>query len=291
MKIAFDYPFFLLMLFLGICFFKCKRENLKIFFSKIDFLPKFSLKKASFMEFFIFSLLVLSLSSPFTYESFQIDKRKGRDLVLAIDASGSMDESLKGSNKSKFQIVLEDAREFIKNRFDDNIGVVIFGSFSYIASPITYDMKALEFILKYLETQIAGNNTAIGEAIFRSVEALKKGDAKEKVIILLTDGHHNSGSISPKKAVEEAKKIGARIYTLAIADADASLLKKIAKESGGEFFHIKDKSDLKEVFKRIDSLEPSLIRSGIYKGKKYLFPYFLSFAFFLLLYLFIKRMV
>jgi len=289
MNISFEYPFFLILLPLGICFFKCSRESMELFFPKVEFLPKFSFKTSYFLQFLIFSLLVLALSAPFSYKNFISNPKKGRDLVLAIDASGSMDERFAKSNKSKFQTVIQMAKDFVKKRFDDNIGIVIFGSFAYIASPITYDMKALEFILNYLESGVAGNNTAIGDAIFWAVKALKSEKSKEKVIILLTDGHQNSGGISIKKAVLEAKKIKAKIYTLAIGDADKKLLKKIAKKSKGKFFYVKDKESLQKVFKEIDSLEPSKIRSGFYEDKKYLFPIFLIFSLFLIFYLLLRK--
>ena len=234
MNISFEYPFFLILLPLGICFFKCSRESIELFFPKVEFLPKFSFKTSYFLQFLIFSLLVLALSAPFSYKNFISNPKKGRDLVLAIDASGSMDERFAKSNKSKFQTVIQMAKDFVKKRFDNNIGIVIFGSFAYIASPITYNMKALEFILNYLESGVAGNNTAIG-------------------------------------------------------DADKKLLKKIVKKSKGKFFYVKDKESLQKVFKEIDSLEPSKIRSGFYEDKKYLFPIFLIFSLFLIFYLLLRK--
>lgn len=291
MKISFEYPIFFIFLFLIVCFYRCKRDELKIYFAKTDLLPKFWIPKKSILPALIYALLILALASPFSYSSIKENQKKGRDLVLAIDASGSMEFDWDG--KSKFQRVIELAKEFIKKRYDDNIGVVVFGSFAYIASPVTYDLKALDFILNYLQTSVAGNSTAIGEAIYQSTRALKRGDGKKKVIVLLTDGYHNSGKISPKKAVEIAKKEGIKIYTIGIGDDfDKNLLKKIAKESGGKMFSAKKSEDLKKVFDELNSLEKSPLRSGIYVDKHELFVYPLILALILsLFYLYKKRAV
>ncbi len=192
--------------------------------------------------------------------------------------------------KSKFQRVLELSKDFLKKRFDDNIGVVVFGSFAYIASPVTYDLKALNFILDYLDTSIAGNSTAIGEAIYQSIKALEKSNAKNKVIVLLTDGYHNSGQISPKEATKLAKEKNIKIYAIGIGDEfDKELLQKIASKTKGKMFTAKNSEDLKNIFDELNTLEKSPIRSGNYINKKELFIFPLSIALFLILYYIIKN--
>ncbi len=287
MNLGFDYPLFFLLLLLVPCFFRCKRENIKIYFSKTDFLPKLWLPKKDYLIVAVFILLVVSLTSPFLYSFTQTNQKKGRDLVLAIDASGSMGFDMEG--KSKFQRVLELSKDFLKKRFDDNIGVVVFGSFAYIASPVTFDLKALNFILDYLDTSVAGNSTAIGEAIYQSIKALEKSNAKNKVIILLTDGYHNSGQVSPKEAIKLAKEKKIKIYTIGIGDEfDKNLLQKIAYETKGKMFAAKNSEDLKNIFEELNTLEKSPIRSGNYVNKRELFIFPLSFALFLTLYYIIK---
>jgi len=288
MNIGFDYPIFFLLLLLIPCFFRCKRENLKIYFSKTDLLPKFWLPKKDFLIVSIFILLVISLTSPFLYSSIQTNQKKGRDLILAIDASGSMGFDMDG--KSKFQRVLELSKDFLKKRFDDNIGIVVFGSFAYIASPVTYDLKALNFILDYLDTSVAGNSTAIGEAIYQSIKALEKSNAKNKVIVLLTDGYHNSGQISPKEAIKLAKKKNIKIYTIGIGDEfDKKLLQKIASNTKGKTFAAKNSEDLKNIFDELNRLEKSPIRSGNYINKQQLFIITLSIALILIFFYIFKN--
>ncbi len=282
MNITLSHPAALLLLLLLPCFWRCKREPLRIYFSKTSLYPTSLFSKTALLAPTIFSLLVISAAGPFVYSSVDFGTKKGRDLVLAIDTSGSMDFEIDG--KSKFAIVKELAKNFIQSRYDDNIGIVSFGSFAYIASPITYDLQALSFLLDFLQTSLAGNNTAIGEAIDRSLEALQAGDAKEKVIVLFTDGYHNAGAISPKAAVQKAKKMGVKIYTVGIGeDFDKKLLAKIAKESGGKSFAAKTKEDLQKVFDAIAQLEPSPIRNKIYRDKIALFWLFSLFAAILIL--------
>ncbi|BAF69705.1 vWA domain-containing protein [Nitratiruptor sp. SB155-2] len=280
MNIAFEYPWFLTLLPLVVCFIQCKREHLKIYFAKTNLFPRFQIR-FTFLPLLTFLLFVIALSNPFLYSSIKLDDRKGRDLVLALDASGSMEESLY-DEKSKFEVVKSMAQNFFHKRFDDNIGIVIFGSFAYIAAPLTYDTKALDFLINYLEPSIAGNNTAIGEGLWQGIKALQADTAKQKVLILITDGHHNSGSISPRQAVEKAKKLGIKIYTIGLGDADKHLLEQIAKESGGKFFYAKSEEDLQSIFSELNKLEPSPIRSGSYENKRYLFTYFLIAALLLL---------
>jgi len=189
---------------------------------------------------------------------------------LALDASGSMEFEL--GDKSKFDTLIEVAKNFLQKRFDDNVGIVVFGSFAYTAAPITYDLKALEFILRYLQPSIAGNATAIGDALWEAIKDLAKSRSKEKVILLVTDGHHNAGSHSPKEAVELAKKSHIKIYTIGIGkEYDKNLLLRIAKETGAKSFAASSKEDLQKIFDELDSLEPSPIRSGIYLDKHPLF--------------------
>ncbi len=280
MNIAFEHPYAFLLLIFALCFFLCPRSPLSIYFVRNDLLPRFGFHTKWFV-LLSFIFMVIALAQPFRYSSFELGERRGRDLALVIDASGSMEENF--GQKSKFDTVKEMAMEFFKHRYNDNIAIVIFGSFAYIAAPLTYDTKALEFIIQYLEPSIAGNNTAIGDGLYQAIKALEKGKAKEKVIVLISDGQQNSGKISPKEAVDLAKKRNITIYTIGLGDVDKALMQKIAKQSGGKFFYAKSPKDLEEIFQTLDSLEPSPIRSGHYVDKRPLFYPFLLLAFVLFL--------
>jgi len=237
----------------------------------------------------LFSLMVFALAKPFVYDARADLHKKGRDLILAIDASGSMAQSgldAKDRLKTKYETTLELSRDFIEKRFDDNMGAVIFGTFAYTASPLTYDLKSLSHLLEMTNVGLAGESTALGDAIMQSIRTLSYGEAQNKAVILLTDGYHNSGETSPKDAVDKAKALGIKIYTIGIGkktDYDASLLETIAKESGGSSYGASSATALVQIYKKIDILEPSPIRSENYLNQKLLTLYPLGLAFMLLL--------
>ncbi|MEA1953151.1 MAG: VWA domain-containing protein [Campylobacterota bacterium] len=224
----------------------------------------------------LFSLMVLALSKPFVYDAKNTQHKKGRDLILAIDASGSMAQSgfnEKEQLKNKYETTIKLSQAFTKNRFDDNMGVVVFGTFSYTASPLTYDLEALNYLLEMTTVGLAGESTAIGDALMQSIRTLSYGEAKNQAIILLTDGYHNAGRDSPLFAVNKAKALGIKIYTIGIgkkSDYDVALLETIAKESGAKSYHASEASELSKIYKEINHLEPSPIRSENYLNQKLL---------------------
>jgi Ca-activated chloride channel family protein len=278
MYFTFGAPWFLLLLLLIPCFFICREHQRVFYFSRVDWLGKESpfFSWEPWLKVLIFSLMVLALAEPFIYTDEASRTRKGRDLVLAIDASGSMSQSgfdSKDRFRTKYETTIALAKAFAQHRFDDNMGAVVFGTFAYTASPLTYDLKSLSYLLEMTTVGIAGESTAIGDALIQSLRTLTFGDAKHKVIILLTDGHHNAGKHSPKEAVHKAKQAGVRIYTIGIGspqDYDAALLETIAKETGGTHYSATDAETLQAVFHDIDTLEPSPVRSENYLNKKLL---------------------
>ncbi len=286
MNFEFETPYFLALILFGLCFIWCKDKIRRTYFPNLIWMPAPSIlsKMDIWLKIIIFSLIVFSLSKPFTYDSKEYERKKGRDLILAIDASGSMAGS--GFNEedkslNKFDTNMAIASEFIKKRFDDNIGLVLFGTFAYTASPLTYDLESLSFLLKMTNVGIAGESTAMGDAIMQSINTLSYGDAKSKVIILLSDGKHNSGLVSPKQAVETAKKLNIKIYTIGIgkkSDYDAKLMEIIAKQSGAKSYGALNAKELTSIYKDIQKLEPSDIKGENYLNKKlyYFYPLFIA---------------
>jgi Ca-activated chloride channel family protein len=244
----------------------------------------------------IFTLLCIALTSPIAVDKFDPLNRHGKDIVLALDASGSMnasgfdmeDEVSEGERLGRFEIAKIIATDFIQKRESDNVGIVLFGDFAFIASPITYEKNIVAEMLGYLSHGMAGQNTAIGEAMAMSVRAFEHSKAKTKIIILLTDGEHNSGSISPKDAIKLARDENIKIYSIGMGnkgEADEALLKTIADESGGEFFSAYSAKELKSVYEKIDELESSKIKSREYLLKNYYYHIFLLLALGFLLFL------
>ena len=293
-QFSFLYPQALVLLLLLPCFILCKIKAKTLYFSKPEWLPKqsFSWNSLLLLTMLIYTLLVLALASPFSYSSSLASEKKGRDLVLVLDTSGSMAErgfNKKDKNQNKYDISVSLAKAFIKNRYDDNIGLVVFGSYAFSASPLTYDLKGLSEMFDLMsDVGIAGTSTAIGDALMQGLYTLEAGEAKSKVLILLTDGQHNAGKNSPHQAVTLAKQRGVKVYTIGIGkkgDYDEALLSTIAKESGAKSFFASTADELEDVYKEIEELEPSKIASEQYLNKEEYFSYPLFLAMLGLLFL------
>ncbi|MCD6258141.1 MAG: VWA domain-containing protein [Helicobacteraceae bacterium] len=304
---SFEYPYLILLLPpILYCLYRCKEFAQSKYFVHLHLLSakKNFLKLEWILKILFVISLVIALCSPVVIDKHDPLNRKGKDIVLAIDASGSMnssgyaqsndfldlDESIASERLSRFEITKHIVSDFILRRDGDNIGVVLFGDFAFIASPITYEKDILTEMISYLNQGMAGQNTAIGEALAMGVHAFKHSKAKTKIIILLTDGEHNSGAISPKEAMELVENEGIKVYTIAVGnkeEADSGLLQKIAQQSGGEFFGASNAKELAEVYQKIDTLESSKIKSREFAKKEYYYQYFLLLAcVFLLLLLF-----
>jgi len=306
---SFEYAYLILLLIpILYCLYRCKEHIKPKFFVHLQFLSaKQNLLKLEWIvKILIFIFLCIALASPIIIDKLNPQNRHGKDIVLAIDASGSMnssgflqenedlfeDEVSDAGRLSRFEITKKIAKEFILKRVSDNVGVVLYGDFAFIASPITYEKEIITDMLSYLSQGMAGQNTAIGEAIAMSVRSFKHSTAKTKIIILLTDGEHNSGSISPKDAVKLAQKQNIKIYTIGLGnkgESDEKLLEKIAKDSGAKFYPATSAKELKDVYEEIDKLESSKIKSREYVSKDYYYAIFLFLALGLLIFLVLRE--
>lgn len=208
----------------------------------------------------------------------QAQTHSGRAMLLAVDLSGSMqipDMMLGGQALSRFGAVEAIAGDFISRRNGDELGLVLFGTHAFLVTPLTYDLTAVRAQLQSAAVGLPGTETAIGEAIAVAVKRLAALPAQARVLILLTDGVNNTGSISPEDAARAAKAAGVRIYTIGIgaermrvpglfgerevnpsADLDADMLAAIAHETGGQFYRATDGGELAKAYRAIDALEP-----------------------------------
>ena len=294
---TFEY-FYLLLLLLPLlyCLYKCKEKleqgyfvHLALFTTQTKWFRWEWIVKVS-----IVILLLLTIASPIFIDKIDPLNRKGIDIVLSIDGSGSMNSSGfdEKTRESRFVITKTIAQDFVMKRVEDNVGVVLFGDFAFIASPVTYEKEIVSEMIGYLSHGMAGQNTAIGEGITMGLRALQNSKAKSKIIILLTDGEHNSGRISPKDATALAKELGVKIYTIGIGkkgEFDKALLEKIADESDGEFFAAYNKDELQKTYDKINSLEQSNIKSREYQVKDYYYQWPLAGALLLLFFLLWQR--
>lgn len=288
---------FLVLPLLLYCLYRCKIVAMLHYFPHLHFFTK--LNKWRNLEWLLKALVVMfmvgALATPVMIDYSDPRNRNGVDIVLSIDGSGSMNASgfgEEGSRESRFEIVQKIASDFVMKRASDNIGVVEFGDFAFIASPITYEKEIIAQMIGYLGYGMAGQNTAIGEGIAMGVRALRDSKAASKVIILLTDGEHNSGSISPKEAVMMVKKEKIRLYTIGIGpkgEFDNALLEQLARDGSGKFFAATNAKELQEVYDEIDTMERSRIKSAHNVLEEHYFQWLLAPALFFLGWLMLRR--
>ena len=223
--------------------------------------------------------LLLALSSPVVTKSYKDTKKKGRDIMLVIDSSGSMNQ--RGFDrvdpmKNKFDIVKEVVWDFIDKRKKDRLGLITFADVAFVASPLTFENAFLQDIIKMQELGIAGRKTAINDALLQTYSILSKSDAKSKIAILLTDGIENMSKISLEDILGVIEKSTIRLYTIGIGnyrDFDAHYLQKLAKVGKGKFFAANNKEALKKIYSEIDTLEVTKINSKKIVQHTYLYIY------------------
>lgn len=211
----------------------------------------------------------------------------GRDLLLAVDLSGSMkteDFTLHGEQVDRLTALKAVAGPFIEQRVGDRIGLILFGDQAYVQAPLTFDRPMVESLLDEAALGLAGDRTAIGDAIGLALKRVPPDEARRQVLILLTDGANTAGQIPPLKAAELAAKQGLKIYTIGLgaeamevrrfffsqtvnpsADLDEKTLKVIAETTGGLYFRARDSAGLDKIYGLLDELEPVEREHDVYR--------------------------
>jgi len=291
-----EYPIAILLigLFL-ICFKYCKARSESLIFPHINlFLQKSKPPNLiKILKYATIIFAILALSSPIIEDRIIQEKNDGYAISLILDASRSMAPPMM---TDKFAITKKIVNEFIAKRINDQIGLIVFADFAYVASPLTYDKNILKEILKNTDVGVAGERfTAIYDSLFQSAKLLSKTNAKTKIAILLTDGQNNITNIPYNASVSILKKYGVKVYTIGIGsdrEFDKAELIKIAKSTNGEFFQADSTKTLKKIYAKIDKMEKSEIKSQKFSKKSYLYEYFLLLAIlFLTTYLYIINIV
>ena len=245
-------------------------------------------------------LLILALARPQEGHKSQEILSVGVDIMLALDTSGSMQalDFIKNEKRdTRLAMVKDVVSKFIENRPNDRIGMVVFGSEAYTQCPLTLDQGILQSFLSKLDIGMAGDSTAIGSAVGIAVKRLKDLESDSKVIILLTDGRNNAGSLPPVQAAQTAKAFGIKIHTIGVGthgkapflvnsifgqryvyqevDIDENTLKEISNLTGGQYFRATDLESLKSIYKQIDQMEKSEVKVLDHSEYTELFHYFL----------------
>jgi Ca-activated chloride channel family protein len=227
---------------------------------------------------FAWILLVLAAARPQWVGDPVALRITGRDLMLAVDLSGSMkrrDMQVEKDWVTRLDVVKRVAGEFIERRDGDRIGLILFGTRAYLQAPLTFDRPTVRTLLQESVIGLAGEQTAIGDAIGLGVKRLRERPAENRVLILLTDGANTAGEVHPMDAARFAAKLGLKIYTIGVgadvammrrlygsvrvnpsADLDEPTLAAIARATGGRYFRARQTNELVEIYRTLDELEP-----------------------------------
>ncbi len=246
-------------------------------FSSLGFSWKVALRHAMFgVRLLAIGCLIIILCRPQTHDSWSTSETEGTDIVVALDVSTSM--LARDFKPDRFTAAKEVAAQFVGERPNDNIGLVIFASEAFTQVPMTNDQTAIINAINDITIGVLEDGTAIGDGIATAINRIKSGKAKSKSIILLTDGSNNTGVVAPITAAQIARKYGIKIYTIGVGTngnapypvamyngalqyqtmpvvIDEATLRKIASITGGTYFRATGNGVLKRVFKEIDKLE------------------------------------
>lgn len=232
--------------------------------------------------------LVTALARPQSSNSWQTYSSEGIDIVLALDISGSM--LARDFTPDRLEAAKEVATKFILERPQDKIGLVVFAGESFTQCPLTTDQAVLVNLLREVQSGMIDDGTALGLGLANAVNRLKDSPGKSKVVILLTDGVNNRGSIAPVTAAELAKAYGIRVYTIGVGsygeapypvqtpfgvqlqnmtvEIDEDVLKQIAAITDGQYFRATDNDKLKQIYEQIDQLEKTKIEVKHFSKKQ-----------------------
>lgn len=232
--------------------------------------------------------LITAIARPQTSSSWQDVSTEGIDIILSIDVSGSM--LAEDFKPNRLEACKNIAMEFISNRPNDRMGLVVFAGESFTQCPLTTDHDVLINLFSSIQNGMIEDGTAIGMGLATAVSRLKDSEAKSKVVILLTDGINNSGSIPPVTAAEIAREFGVRVYTIGVGTTgtaptpyvdqfgrkqyqdvpvriDEETMTQIAEMADGKYFRAKSNKELEEIYKEIDQMEKSKINVTDYRKK------------------------
>lgn len=259
------------------------------------------------------SLFIIAVARPQSKTSYENMTKEGIDIVLSMDLSGSM--LSQDFKPNRLESSKEVAMDFVNDRPDDRIGLVVYEGESFTQVPLTTDHRVLSNALAGLNTGMLEGGTAIGMGLATAISRLKDSDSKSKVVILLTDGVNNSGQVKPLDAAKIAEAFGIRVYTIGVGTTgkaktpvkklpdgsflydwmevkiDEDVLKEIAEETGGQYFRATTKAKLREIYKEIDKLEKTKFNVTQYSQKTEEYFGFTLIGIFLLLGDFLSRKI
>ena len=245
-------------------------------------------QRASLFNWVPWVLLLLAVSRPQWIGDPVALPIEGRDLMLAIDISGSMEQKdmqINGQAVDRLTAVKKVAGEFIERRVGDRIGLILFGENAYLQAPLTFDRKTVKTLLFEAAIGLAGKSTAIGDSIGLAVKKARETEDSNRILIVLTDGQNTAGAIEPLKAAELARAEKLKIYAIGVgadelvvnsffggqrrinpsSDLDEASLRRIAAITEGKYFRARDTNELEEIYNILDELEPLAEEEQFYR--------------------------
>ena len=225
-------------------------------------------------------LLVVGLARPEWVGEPIVRSEAARDIMLAIDLSGSMDTrdfpDESGANVRRLDAVQRVVDRFVAERDHDRIGLIVFGNRPFVQLPFSRDVETARALVDLMEVGMAGPQTALGDAIGLAIHSFESSEVEERLLILLTDGNDTASTMSPLNAAGIAKLAGVEIYTIGIGDptaqgedrVDFDALRSVAERTGGRFFDAQDEQTLGEVYRRIDEMATADIRTQSWRPRE-----------------------
>jgi Ca-activated chloride channel homolog len=317
---AFAHPYFLLLLLLLplLAWLKGKRGSPPAFlYSSVKLVEGLTRARRSragnflaALRWLTLAIFIFALAQPRVSKSTTTVKASGVDIVIALDMSGSMvseDFVVKDERVNRFNMARSVIKKFIDQRPNDRIGLVVFATQAFVATPLSLDHDFLQENLERLKIgAISENSTAIGDGLATSINRLRDLKSRSKIIILATDGQNNSGKIEPLMAADAAATLGVKVYTVGIGeqgsapmpvfmggqkvgyqnvpvDVDEDTLQKIADKTGGRYYRADNAEKFQQIYAEIDKLEKTEATISKYTEYKELFPWFVAVGFLLLL--------
>jgi Ca-activated chloride channel family protein len=249
-------------------------------------------------------LLLTALAKPVWFGEPIRLQQQSRDMIISLDLSGSMrevDMPLNGQTVDRLTLLKDLLKTFIEQRQGDRLGLILFADHAYLQTPLTFDLKTIQQMVDESAIGLAGTRTAIGESIAMAIKRFVENKNEQRVLILMSDGANNSGSIEPIQAAKQAAKNNITIYTIGIgaermikrglfgnqrinpsADLDEKALTEIANLTGGKYFRARDQAELQNIYQTLNKLEPIDTESIMFRPEKDLFYWPLSTALILL---------
>lgn len=245
------------------------------------------------------SLIVVAITRPQWLEEPVIKELPMRDLLVAVDLSGSMEAEdftdKEGNSVDRLTAVKEVLDTFFARRDGDRIGLILFGSAAFVQVPFTDDLEVVRELLKEAQIRMLGPRTMLGDAMGLAINLFERSEVDERVLIVLTDGNDTGSLVPPERAAAIARDNGVVVYTVAIGDPaavgeqalDEKTLENIASITGGGYFHANDRQELEDIYTRLDEVNPRQVETQSYRPMTDLFEWPLAASMLLtLLYIF-----